>query len=136
MPSRIRLRYEGEKKAVQIQALIKEAVKLIRITLPSTIEIKQDIDNNCRPILIDPTQIYQVLLNLCTNANFAMIEPGGILNISLKESEIDSEFIKNHPEMPPGKYICMCVKDSGRGMDKETLNHIFEPFLKQEPAQF
>jgi len=115
---------------IEIHILIKEALKLLRSSLPSTIEIRQDIDENCGTILADPTQIQQVLMNLCTNAYHAMREKGGILEIKLTLINIDEKTAAQHKGFQSGKsYVLLSVKDTGKGMDETIKERIFEPFF-------
>jgi len=111
-----------------MQPIVKEALKLIRSTIPTTIEIKQDINSDCGVIKADPTQIHQIVMNLATNAYHAMEETGGELKVSLKEVELGALDLIN-PNIIPGVYACLIVADTGVGMDKDLTNKIFEPFF-------
>ncbi len=113
---------------MKMQPIIKEALKLIRSTIPSTIEIKQDISADCGVIKADPTQIHQILMNLTTNAFHAMEETGGELKVNLKQINVDQVDIIT-PDMKPGIYVCLTVADTGTGMDKELTQKIFDPFF-------
>jgi len=114
---------------VEVKIIIKEALKLIRSTIPSTIEIKQYIDPKSLYVLANPTQIHQVLMNLCTNAYHAMRDNGGTLGVTLKPVDISSsDFVKNI-SLHPGSYLMLEVSDTGSGMDKETISRIFEPYF-------
>lgn len=113
---------------IKIQAIIKEALKLIRSTIPTTIDIKQNIQTDCGVINADPTQIHQIIMNLTTNAYHAMEETGGKLDVSLKEIEIGESDLIN-PDMKPGFYACLIVADTGKGMDKGLIGKIFDPFF-------
>ncbi len=127
---------EKERKPIELQPVIKEALKLLRGTLPTTIKISQEIDPSCRPILADPVQIHQILMNLCTNAYHAMRDRGGTLEVTLKETEIGSGFAALRQELFPGPYLRLSVKDTGTGMDEQTLAHIFDPyFTTKEPGE-
>jgi signal transduction histidine kinase/ActR/RegA family two-component response regulator len=117
-----------ERKPLQVQYLIKEALKLLRATIPSSIEIECDIDNTCGPIRGNPTQIHQVIMNLCTNAYHAMQESGGKLEVSLKEIHISYEQSLDRVGMKIGKHIELMVKDSGQGMEPQVMERIFEPY--------
>ena len=118
----------GELILMKIQPIIKEALKLIRSTIPTTIEIKQDIQADCDVIKADPTQIHQIIMNLATNAYHAMEDTGGALSVSLKEVEF-SEHDVISPDMTSGVYICLAMADTGIGMDKNVMEKIFEPFF-------
>ena len=118
----------GELKLMKIQSILKEALKLIRSTIPTTIDIKQYIRNDCGIIKADPTQIHQIVMNLATNAYHAMQDTGGVLTISLKEIELGKLDLIN-PDMIPGVYACLSVADTGKGMDKNLTEKIFDPFF-------
>jgi PAS domain S-box-containing protein len=118
----------SELKLMKMQPIIKEALKLIRSTIPTTIEIKQDIHPDCGVIKADPTQIHQITMNLTTNSYHAMEETGGELKVSLKEIELD-EYDVLRPDMKPGIYACLTIADTGIGMDKELIRTIFDPFF-------
>lgn len=120
---------EGTATPVRIQELIDEAILLLRPALPSTIFIEEDIDNSCREVFADPTQIHQVIVNLCTNAFHAMEESGGILKISLREISAGNGIPPIVPRLPDGNYAELTVSDTGTGMDDMTIERIFEPFF-------
>jgi signal transduction histidine kinase/ActR/RegA family two-component response regulator len=117
-----------ERKPLQIQFLIKEALKLLRATIPSTIEIDCKIDEQCGHIMGDPTQIHQVVMNLCTNAYHAMQETGGTLAVKLKEVDISYEKSVERVGMKVGRHLELTVKDTGHGMGADVLERIFEPY--------
>ncbi len=119
---------EVEVGPVQIHLLIKEVLKMLRATLPTTIQIEQHIDTFGK-ILADPAQVHQVLMNLCTNAYHAMRESGGVLSIGLHETTIDPADIHNHSDLAPGCYLELVVTDTGIGMDQNTQARIFEPYF-------
>jgi PAS domain S-box-containing protein len=120
---------DQEKKPLQPEILIKEGIKLLRASLPSTIEIRQNIESVQGRILADPTQIHQVVMNLCTNAAQAMNEGGGILDISLEEiSHVPSQ--EDDPlNLRPGNYLKLSVSDTGVGIDPTVKDRIFDPFF-------
>ncbi len=113
---------------MKMQPVVKEALKLIRSTIPTTIDIKQDIRSDCGVIKADPTQIHQIIINLSTNAYHAMEETGGELKVSLKEIELGEHDV-TIPDMIPGVYACLAVADTGMGMDKDVTEKIFDPFF-------
>jgi len=117
-----------ERKPLKVQNVIKEALKLLRATIPATVEINCDVGQDCGPIMGDPTQIHQVIMNLCTNAYHAMQETGGSLDVSLKEIDISYEQTMERLGMKLGKHLQLTVKDAGHGMEPEVLERIFEPY--------
>lgn len=121
-------RTEQEKQPVQVEAIVEECFNLLRASLPTTIEIKKWIANDIGKIAADPTQIHQVVMNLCTNAADAMREGGGTLGVVLEEVELDEDACKSYPGLLPGEYIELQVSDTGHGMSRETMERIFDPF--------
>ncbi|MGD8461377.1 MAG: response regulator [Desulfobacterales bacterium] len=117
-----------ERKPVEIQQVIKEALKLLRASIPASIEIVHDIDENCSPVMGDATQIHQIIINLCTNAYQAMQDGGGKLEVILKEKYIGYQQTTQKIGMQPGKHVQLLVKDEGCGMDASVLERIFEPY--------
>ncbi len=117
-----------EKKALKAVPIIKEVCKFLRSTIPSSIEIRQNITSKSDLVMADPTQLHQVLMNLSTNACHAMKERGGVLEISL-EDVLLSEDTADYPDLKGGPYLKLTVKDTGHGMDTENLNRIFEPYF-------
>ena len=117
-----------EKISIQAFLIIKEALKLLRASIPTTIEIRQDIASQAA-ILADPTQIHQMIMNLCTNSYHAMKEKGGILAVSLHETEITQPLSDCGAELPPGCYLKLSISDTGCGMNKETMARVFEPYF-------
>lgn len=108
---------------------MKEALKLLRQSLPSTIEIKEKINPKCKEILADPTQMHQVVLNLCVNASHAMEEKGGILTIELSQVDIDAKSVKYYTNLKEQTYIRLIVSDTRVGMDEAIIERIFESFF-------
>ena len=120
---------EAMKIPLQPSLLIKEAVKMLRPSLPATIEIRQNIEKSDVTILADPTQINQIVINLCTNAFHAMEEKGGILDISLKSVDLSTEDLTKEPHIQPGTFVKLTIADSGTGIAPEYLDKIFEPYF-------
>lgn len=120
--------YNEERKPLKAQLIVKEALKLIRSSLPSTIEIHQSIDGNCGSILADPTQVHQIIMNLCTNAYQAMAETGGILEVTLSEVKLTAADLESS-DLDPGTYVCLKVSDTGCGIDNSNIERIFEPYF-------
>jgi len=119
---------KNEVKLMKIQPIVKEALKLIRSTIPTTIEIKKNIQMDTGVIKADPTQIHQIVMNLSTNAFHAMEKTGGVLIISLKEIQL-GEYDLVTSDMIPGVYVCLTVEDTGMGMEKNITKKIFDPFF-------
>ncbi|KAA3656970.1 MAG: response regulator, partial [Calditrichaeota bacterium] len=120
---------EKERQPLTLQPLIKESLKLLRPSIPATIEIQQNIDQGCEKILADPSQIHQVVVNLCTNAFQAMENKVGTLTIELKSAVFDSSSARHQQNIDAGKYVRLSVIDTGSGMDESTIERIFEPFF-------
>lgn len=118
-----------KREPVKINSIVKEVIKLLRATLPSTIEIKENIAANCGIVLADPTQIHQLLMNLATNAFHSMRETGGILNIQLASVEVDADLADQHTNLRVGTYVRLTVRDTGHGMNSSTMQRIFDPFF-------
>ncbi|MGD0230334.1 MAG: PAS domain S-box protein [Syntrophorhabdales bacterium] len=120
---------EEERKHFKLGLIIREALKLLRASLPSTIEIRERIEAESGVIFASPTQIHQVLMNLCTNAGHAMRIKGGVLEVGLSEIEVDLENGAPCLGMEQGPYLKMSISDTGEGMTPEVLDRIFEPFF-------
>ena len=118
---------ESELMPVQVNLIVKEALKLLRASLPATIKMRHYIKSNLS-VLTDPTHIHQVLMNLCTNASYAMQEKGGLLEVSLSDIDLDADFARQHPDVTPGKFLNLSVRDTGCGMPPEVIERIFDPF--------
>ncbi len=117
-----------EKKPTNIVPIVKESLKLLRSSLPTSIEIFQNITKDVDTILADPTQINQVLINLCTNADHAMPD-GGMLEVSLKNVELDEDTATQYPDLDPGRYVNLTVSDTGQGINPEFKDRIFDPYF-------
>ncbi len=118
-----------ERKPMHINTIVEEVLKLLSASLPSNIEIRQHIEPETGVVETDPTQIHQVLMNLCINAGHAMREKGGILEVSLANVELDSDFAIEHPGMNSGTHLRLTVTDTGHGVTPEVLERMFEPYF-------
>lgn len=116
-------------RPVRLHYILREGMKLIRASVPSTIEMKLDLPISGPLILGDATQIHQVLMNLCTNAADAMEGMDGKLIIRQKSTEFDDRAVLFHPDLRKGRYALFTVQDTGRGIDGFALKRIFEPFF-------
>ncbi len=117
-----------ELQPVQVGIIVKEALKFLRASLPKTIKIRQNIQSNAL-ILGDPTQIHQVLMNLCANSGHAMQKQGGSLKVTLEEVELTQGYAALHPDLKPGKHLKLTVNDTGHGMPTDVQARIFDPFF-------
>ena len=120
---------EQERKPLKAEPLIKEALNFLRSTLPQTVGIRDNIQKETASILADPTQIHQVIMNLCSNAAYAMREQGGLLEVGLAEVEVDADMVLRHPDLKPGPYLRLTVADTGTGMTQEVMERAFDPFF-------
>jgi len=118
-----------EIQPVQISAIVKEGLKMLRASIPASIKISQQIESENGLVDADPTQIHQVLMNLGINAAHAMRDYGGTIKVILAEKKIDPEAVARYPEIQPGSYLRLTVSDEGHGMAPELLNHIFDPYF-------
>ena len=114
---------------LSLHSLIKEALKLLRPTIPLWIELQEQIAKSTNPILANTTQMHQMILNLIENALHAMRKSGGILDIQLLNKEFSSDHVTPHGTLPAGCYVCLIVRDTGEGMEAEIASRIFEPFF-------
>jgi PAS domain S-box-containing protein len=122
-------------KPLQPELVVKEAIELLRSTIPATIEIKQEIPHGLGAILADSTQIHQIIMNLCTNAYHAMREKGGIIGICLSEKKIlNDDPLFSDLTLTPGSYLLLEISDTGHGMDKATLEKVFDPYFTTKPT--
>jgi signal transduction histidine kinase/CheY-like chemotaxis protein len=117
-----------QRQVCDLQPAVKEALKLLRSALPSTIQMSQKISRT-HPVLADPTQIHQVIMNLCVNAQHAMEGRQGQLEVGLDEVPVDEILCGRNPDLRPGPYVRLSVRDTGCGISPENLKRIFEPFF-------
>lgn len=121
---------ETNQQPVLLSPIVKETIKLLRASLPSTIEIKRNVRTDQEKIMADPAQIHQIIMNLCTNAVQAMDEDqGGRITVSLKPVILNAEESRNIHELDPGRYLLLSISDTGRGMQQEEMDRIFDPFF-------
>jgi PAS domain S-box-containing protein len=120
---------EVQRKPTDLTPIIKEALKFLKATIPANIVIKSSIEEDHGKIIGDPTQIYQVMMNLCVNAVHAMKDTGGVLTVDLNPVYIDQGSDLNHLNLPSGNYLRLIVSDTGRGIAPEILSRIFEPYF-------
>ena len=119
-----------ERRPVKMNAIVKEALNMLRATLPTTIELKMRLEEDQQDtILADPTQMHQVIINLCANAAHAMRDKGGVLDISVRPVNLDAKTASQFHGLAPGPHIRVSVRDTGHGMDRDTMEKIFDPFF-------
>lgn len=120
---------EHRRIAVDMEPILKEILKMLRATLPTTIELKQNISVGTGQVMADPVHIQQILMNLCTNAAQAMEDSGGVLSVDLGVVDVEDSAVDGYVNLKPGKYQRLGVSDTGVGMDREVLERIFDPFF-------
>jgi CheY-like chemotaxis protein len=120
---------DQEKKPIHVMPLINEALKLLRASVPKSIEIKKKLAVQADMIMGDPTRIHQVMMNLGANSAQAMPDQKGIIEVTLDEVELSLEDRLDFPELNPGPYIRLTVSDTGRGIRPQDQGRIFEPFF-------
>jgi len=121
-----------EKRNIQVSLVVEDALKMLRSTIPTTIEIKKEIQSQAT-VFADPTQIHQVIMNLCTNAYHSMRDKGGTLAVSLHEVELTGNEYPS-ADIEEGRYLQLEVSDSGKGIDADKLEKIFEPYFTTKEA--
>jgi signal transduction histidine kinase/ActR/RegA family two-component response regulator len=121
------------RQELQLGPIIREALSLLRATLPSTIALQRKIDGALPNVLANPTQVHQIVMNLCTNAAHAMRGQQGKLSVELDQLMVQAS-TKPHVELEPGPYVRLSISDTGEGMDLATQQRIFEPFFTTKGA--
>ncbi len=119
---------EQEKKPIQVGLIVKEALKMLRASLPTTISIKSDVGSKAS-VMADPTQIHQVVMNLCTNAAHAMRDNGGVLEVRLDDLQLTPDSVLPGSGFLPGPCVKLTFRDTGHGIDPSILDRIFDPFF-------
>lgn len=117
-----------ELKPLRVQIIVKEAIKFLRSSLPSTIRIRQHISEETGMVMADPTQVHQVVMNICTNAYHAMKSGGGVLDLSLKQVELPPGDVSKPVLLKPGTYLELTISDTGAGIPERVRDRIFEPY--------
>lgn len=124
---------DRERSPIQLQTLVREVLQLLRASLPTTILIDYRAIEEPAVVLADPTQLHQVLLNICANAEYAMRETGGLLDVCLDAIDLHAPLLTTRCALPPGAYARLALRDTGCGMGPDILEHIFEPFYTTKP---
>jgi PAS domain S-box-containing protein len=120
---------EGFKEYVRISEIVREVVDKIGPSMPAYTRLRSTIDKNTGVVMGDPSQLRQVIINLCVNALHAMQETGGVLEVSLEKIEIDAGGIDGFKNATPGPYVKLTVKDTGHGMGEAVAERIFDPYF-------
>ena len=120
------------KKPIQLDLVVTEVLNLLKGTFPAGIVIRQDLDQDIGTILADATHMHQIIMNLCTNASYAMMNTGGILDVKLDVVTADRKLIKQVPNLKKVRYVRLTLSDTGHGMDSKTKERIFEPFFTRK----
>lgn len=119
----------SEKGPTDVGRVVEEALKLIKASLPATIEIKANISRNLAPVVANETNIHQIMMNLCTNAYHVMKSAGGLLSVNLMAVTIQDHDMAMFPEMKPGNYLKLSIADNGCGIPPNLINRIFDPYF-------
>ncbi len=114
---------------VEVNRVVKESLKLMRVSIPAMIDIQQNLPPEPMMILGNPTEIHQIVINLCTNAAHAMKESGGVLEVSVSEVALDQKGAENHGDLDTGDFVKLTVKDRGEGIPPNVLEKVFEPYF-------
>ena len=125
---------EHERRPVVLQDVVREVMQLIRASLPSTIELRHQIEPERMGVFADATQIHQVLMNLCANAEYAMREEGGVLDVHLRAVDVDPDFAAAHPPLRTGPHVRLTVRDTGHGIDPSIRERVFDPYFTTKRA--
>ena len=127
-------RGEGKLVSTDLPAIVEEVVKLLRSSFPAKVMVKKRIDRGVKPVLADPVQMHQVVMNLLTNASHAMDPWGGELTVSVQPIDLPGYISEQNPELIPGEYLLLTVADTGIGMTKEVLESMFDPYFTTKPS--
>ena len=119
---------EHEKRPLKISLVVKEVLRLLRASLPSTIKIEKEISDSSS-VIADSTKVHQIVMNLCTNAYHAMHENGGILTVRLNQTKFSKPTIVRGRKILPGIYAKLEIEDTGHGMNSDIIDRIFEPYF-------
>ena len=120
---------ETDRKPLNLDETVSEALKLLRATIPASIEIVCKMESQTPNVLADSTQVHQIVTNLVTNAWHAIGNKPGAIIVQLAVFPVDEDFARTHPDLRPGRYLRLSISDNGQGIGSETLGRIFEPFF-------
>lgn len=125
---------EANRQVVDISPVARDVINMMQAALPATISISfTDELDSAGLVLVEPTELEQVLMNLCTNAGYAMQEKGGSLIVTLSKQIVDTDFLKTHPNLSHGLHVHLRVEDTGTGIGPDLLDRVFEPFFTTKP---
>jgi len=122
-------RQEQDRRVVQLRDVVAETLKLLRATVPASIEIRTRFADHIVPVLADVSQIHQVVMNLGINAAQAIGDRPGVITVEIEPVHVDAALVRSVPELVEGNYVCLSFGDDGAGMSREVREHIFEPFF-------
>jgi PAS domain S-box-containing protein len=125
---------EIKPEEVNLVGLTKEAIKLLGASVPENIQILQETEMTCNGVMADPSQLHQVIMNICTNAIYALKDNGGSLKITSDSIAPGEDLQARYPNLNADQYSCLKFQDTGMGMDQVTLDRIFEPFFTTKPV--
>ncbi len=118
-----------EKILLNLKPLVRETFDFLRASIPANIQLKQQLDPDLGTIMADPTQMQQILMNLCTNAVHAMEGEGGVLKVELSKASLGPEDAQFDPDLEPGKYVRVTVSDTGLGIARDIIDKVFDPYF-------
>jgi CheY-like chemotaxis protein len=119
---------------VQIAQVAKDAFKMLRASIPATVEMRLAIEDENVRVMASEIQLHQVFMNLCTNAAHAMAEKGGRLDLQVTAVSLSQVDCGVYPELKPGRYIRIMVSDTGTGIPRRIIERIFDPFFTTKPV--
>jgi two-component system cell cycle sensor histidine kinase/response regulator CckA len=125
---------ESKTESVSLSSYIQDTVRMLEGSIPEKIKIRTSLDPVCPPVMADPSHLHQIIMNICTNAFYAMRKKGGYLHITLKSLNVDDKFLSKYPNLRKGKYVRMDFRDTGIGIKQDLLERIFEPFFTTKPV--
>ncbi len=128
---------DQEKQPVDLALVAREALKLMRVSIPAVVDIRQEIDPDSGSVMADATQIHQVIMNLCTNAYHALEDGHGVITVVVTDEDLDEQSAALcSPDITPANYVKIAVTDTGKGMTADVIERIFEPyFTTKEPGK-
>jgi PAS domain S-box-containing protein len=115
-------------KPVQVATVVQETLQLVEPTIGPGVRIEVSLDSDCQPVMADPIQLEQVIMNICTNAAQAMSDTGGTMRLELTACDVDIELARSTTILSPGPHVKLVISDTGPGMDEQTQSRIFDPF--------